>query len=258
MFHCNGWCFPWTVALLGGTHVCLRRVEAAAILDAMRDARRRPLLRRADRAQPADRRAGRAARTASTQKVRGMVAGAAPPAAMIEGMARIGFDITHVYGLTEIYGPAAVCGQAAGLGERDLCRADAAQRPPGRALRAARKAMTVLDPATMRRGAGRRRDDGRDHVPRQHRDEGLPEEPEGDRRGVRRRLVPHRRSRRARARPLRQDQGPQQGRHHLRRREHQLARGRGRALSPSRRCSPAPWSPGPTRSGARRRSPSSS
>jgi fatty-acyl-CoA synthase len=61
MFHCNGWCFPWTVAMLGGTHVCLRRVEAKAILDAMPRARRGPLLRRAHRAQPAHQRAGRGA-----------------------------------------------------------------------------------------------------------------------------------------------------------------------------------------------------
>ena len=107
MFHCNGWCFPWTVAMLGGTHVCLRRVEAAAILSAMR-------------AQGVDHycaapivhsliiNAEPALREGITQQVRGMVAGAAPPAAMIEGMAAIGFDITHVYGLTEVYGPAAV------------------------------------------------------------------------------------------------------------------------------------------------------
>jgi fatty-acyl-CoA synthase len=107
MFHCNGWCFPWTVALLGGTHVCLRRVEAKAILDAMREHGvdhycAAPIVHNLLLAAPAEQRAG------ITQKVRGMVAGAAPPAAMIEGMAQIGFDITHVYGLTETYGPAAV------------------------------------------------------------------------------------------------------------------------------------------------------
>ncbi len=107
MFHCNGWCFPWTVALLGGTHVCLRRVEAKLILDAMREHGvnhycAAPIVHNLLLAAPAGQRAG------ITQKVRGMVAGAAPPAAMIEGMAQIGFDITHVYGLTETYGPAAV------------------------------------------------------------------------------------------------------------------------------------------------------
>ncbi|KNZ31487.1 MAG: acyl-CoA synthetase [Methylibium sp. NZG] len=107
MFHCNGWCFPWTVAILGGTHVCLRKVEAQAILDAMREHRvdhycAAPIVHNLLIAAPA------ALREGIKQKVRGMVAGAAPPAAMIEGMAKIGFDITHVYGLTEVYGPAAV------------------------------------------------------------------------------------------------------------------------------------------------------
>jgi fatty-acyl-CoA synthase len=107
MFHCNGWCFPWTVAMLGGTHVCLRRVDARNILDAMREHAvdhycAAPIVHNLLIQAPAEWREG------ITQKVRGMVAGAAPPAAMIEGMARLGFDITHVYGLTEVYGPAAV------------------------------------------------------------------------------------------------------------------------------------------------------
>ena len=107
MFHCNGWCFPWTVAMLGGTHVCLRKVDAAAIFAAMREERvdhycAAPIVHNLLIAAPAELRRGIA------QKVRAMVAGAAPPAAMIEGMAKIGFDITHVYGLTEVYGPAAV------------------------------------------------------------------------------------------------------------------------------------------------------
>ncbi len=107
MFHCNGWCFPWTIAMLGGTHVCLRGVVAKNILDAMREHRvdhycAAPIVHSLLIAAPAEQREG------ITQKVRGMVAGAAPPASMIEGMAAIGFDITHVYGLTEVYGPASV------------------------------------------------------------------------------------------------------------------------------------------------------
>ena len=107
MFHCNGWCFPWTVAMLGGTHVCLRRVDAPNILAAMREHAvdhycAAPIVHNLLITAPAEMREG------ITQKVRGMVAGAAPPAAMIEGMAQIGFDITHVYGLTEVYGPASV------------------------------------------------------------------------------------------------------------------------------------------------------
>ncbi len=107
MFHCNGWCFPWTLALLGGTHVCLRHVEAPAILAAMREHAvdhycAAPIVHNLLINAPA------ALREGITQRVRGMVAGAAPPAAMIEGMAQMGFDITHVYGLTESYGPAGV------------------------------------------------------------------------------------------------------------------------------------------------------
>ncbi len=107
MFHCNGWCFPWTVAMQGGTHVCLRRVEAKAILEAMRAHGvnhycAAPIVHSLIYNAPEEQRAG------ISQQVRGMVAGAAPPAAMIEGMAKIGFDITHVYGLTEVYGPASV------------------------------------------------------------------------------------------------------------------------------------------------------
>ncbi|MBL8328192.1 MAG: acyl-CoA synthetase [Rubrivivax sp.] len=119
MFHCNGWCFPWTVAMLGGTHVCLRRVEARAILDAMRDHGvdhycAAPIVHNLLIHAPSEWHEG------ITQKVRGMVAGAAPPAAMIEGMARLGFDITHVYGLTEVYGPAAVAVQRAGWAQQSL------------------------------------------------------------------------------------------------------------------------------------------
>src|SRR5450755_3291501 len=90
MFHCNGWCFPWTVAMLGGTHVCLRKVEAEAIFTALREERvdhycAAPIVHNLLLGAPAELRHG------ITQKVRAMVAGAAPPAAMIEGMARIGF-----------------------------------------------------------------------------------------------------------------------------------------------------------------------
>ncbi len=107
MFHCNGWCFPWTVAMLGGTHVCLRKVEAEAILDAIRTERvdhycAAPIVHNLLVAAPD------AMRSGIGHAVRAMVAGAAPPASMIEGMARIGFDLTHVYGLTEVYGPASV------------------------------------------------------------------------------------------------------------------------------------------------------
>lgn len=108
MFHCNGWGFPWTVALTAGTSVCLRKVEAGNIFKAIEehkvdhfcgapivlgfvinatDEQRRPL----------------------THAVKVMTAGAPPPAAVLLKMERDGFDVTHVYGLTEVYGPAVVC-----------------------------------------------------------------------------------------------------------------------------------------------------
>jgi fatty-acyl-CoA synthase len=148
MFHCNGWCFPWTVAMLGGTHVCLRKVEAKAILEAMREHGAdhycaAPIVHNLIVNAPPEWREG------ITQKVRGMVAGAAPPAAMIEGMARIGFDITHVYGLTEVYGPAAVAVKRdawAGEGLSEQTRLNGRQG----VRYMLQEGMTVMDPETMR------------------------------------------------------------------------------------------------------------
>jgi fatty-acyl-CoA synthase len=147
MFHCNGWCFPWTVALLGGTHVCLRRVEAKAILDAMREHAvdhycAAPIVHSLIvNASPA-------MREGITQRVRGMVAGAAPPAAMIEGMAKIGFDITHVYGLTETYGPAAVCVKRPAWAEQNLSEQTRLNGRQG-VRYALQEDMTVLDADTL-------------------------------------------------------------------------------------------------------------
>ncbi len=147
MFHCNGWCFPWTVAMLGGTHVCLRRVEAKAILDAMREHGvdhycAAPIVHNLLVTAPPELRAG------IGQKVRGMVAGAAPPAAMIEGMAKIGFDITHVYGLTEVYGPAAVAVKRDGWASESLSEQTRLNGRQG-VRYVLQEGMTVLDPKTM-------------------------------------------------------------------------------------------------------------
>ena len=147
MFHCNGWCFPWTVAMLGGTHVCLRKVEAKAILDAMREHKAdhycaAPIVHNLMIAAPAELREG------ITHTVRGMVAGAAPPAAMIEGMARIGFDITHVYGLTEVYGPAAVAVKRPAWGAESLSEQTRLNGRQGTRYML-QEGMTVLDPATL-------------------------------------------------------------------------------------------------------------
>ena len=108
MFHCNGWCFPWTVAARAGVNVCLRRVEAQAIVDAIRNHGvthycGAPIVHGMLVNAPQEMKRG------LPRGVKAMVAGAAPPASMIEGMERMGFDLTHVYGLTEVYGPATVC-----------------------------------------------------------------------------------------------------------------------------------------------------
>ncbi len=148
MFHCNGWCFPWTVAMLGGTHVCLRKVEAEAIFDAIRSERvdhycAAPIVHNLLIAAPDS------MRTGITQKVRAMVAGAAPPAAMIEGMSRIGFDITHVYGLTEVYGPASVAVRRASWREESLSEQTRLNGRQG-VRYALEEGMTVMDAKTMR------------------------------------------------------------------------------------------------------------
>ncbi|MBS64515.1 acyl-CoA synthetase [Salinisphaera sp.] len=108
MFHCNGWCFAWTLAAKAGTNVCLRQVAADPIIEAMAEHGvthycGAPIVHSMLVNADAQKLAG------IEQTVYGLVAGAAPPAAMIEGMERIGFKLTHVYGLTETYGPAALC-----------------------------------------------------------------------------------------------------------------------------------------------------
>jgi fatty-acyl-CoA synthase len=147
MFHCNGWCFPWTVAMLAGTHVCLRKVEAQAILDAMREHGvdhycAAPIVHGQIYNAPAPMREG------IHQQVRGMVAGAAPPAAMIEGMAKIGFDITHVYGLTEVYGPASVAVKRDAWAHESLSEQTRLNGRQG-VRYPLQEGMTVLDPETM-------------------------------------------------------------------------------------------------------------
>jgi fatty-acyl-CoA synthase len=109
MFHCNGWCFPWTVTALAGTHVCLRRVEAAAVFAAMADHGvthlcGAPIVMTMLLNAPQT-----ARRDLGKRRTAMMTAGAAPPAAVIESIEGMGFHITHVYGLTEVFGPVTVC-----------------------------------------------------------------------------------------------------------------------------------------------------
>jgi fatty-acyl-CoA synthase len=108
MFHCNGWCFPWTLAVVAGTSVCLRKVEPALIYELIRTHKvthfcGAPVVHNMLINAPDALRAGIA------HTLHSMIAGAAPPQAVIEGAERIGVNLTHVYGLTEVYGPASVC-----------------------------------------------------------------------------------------------------------------------------------------------------
>jgi fatty-acyl-CoA synthase len=119
MFHCNGWTFPWSMAANAGTNVCLRKVEAEKIFSLIKQHRvthycGAPIVHSTLINAPEELKKG------ITHKVHGMVAAAAPPAAMIEGMERMGFDITHVYGLTEVYGPATVCAKHEEWNELDI------------------------------------------------------------------------------------------------------------------------------------------
>jgi fatty-acyl-CoA synthase len=109
MFHCNGWCFPWTITLLGGTHVCLRRVDAASIGAAIAahgvtHLCGAPVVMGMMLNAPAETRV-----QFTDRGLRMMTAGAPPPAAVIEGMEALGIALSHVYGLTETYGPVTVC-----------------------------------------------------------------------------------------------------------------------------------------------------
>jgi fatty-acyl-CoA synthase len=148
MFHCNGWCFPWSVAANAGTNVCLRKVDAAEIFGLMRSEGvthycGAPVVHNLLINAPDELREG-------IGRVSAMVAGAAPPAAMIEGMERLGFELTHVYGLTETYGPAAVCAKHASW--NDLDAAARARRNGRQGVRyQLQDGMTVVDPKT---GAG--------------------------------------------------------------------------------------------------------
>ena len=108
MFHCNGWCFPWTITMLAGTHVCLRRISRETIFEAIRTHGvthlcGAPIIMGmmtealTDGVEPFE------------PRISMMTAAAPPPAAVIARMEALGVDITHVYGLTEVYGPAVVC-----------------------------------------------------------------------------------------------------------------------------------------------------
>ena len=147
LFHCNGWCSAWTIAARAGVNVCLRKVDAATVFDLIRREgvthySAAPIVHGLLVNAPDALKAG------ITHRVQAMAAGASPPEAMIEGMEKMGFELTHVYGLTETYGPAAVCAAhphwaSLALGER--ARLTARQGVPFHL----QDAVTVMDPDTM-------------------------------------------------------------------------------------------------------------
>lgn len=147
MFHCNGWCFPWSVAAAAGTNVCLRKVDARRIFDLIRRHRvthycGAPVVHSTLLNAPAEWRQG------IDHSVACLVAGAAPPVAVIEGMEKMRFNITHVYGLTETYGPAAVCAKHE---EWDALPLEKRAELNGRqgVWYHMQDCMTVIDPAAM-------------------------------------------------------------------------------------------------------------
>ncbi len=147
MFHCNGWCFPWTMALVAGTSVCLRRIDPALIYPLIREHSithlcGAPIVYSMLINAPA------ALREGIAHTVNGLIAGAAPPAAVMEGCEAAGIALTHVYGLTEVYGPAAVCAKqpswaALSLQERSTLNGRQGVPYP------LQQDVTVLDPETM-------------------------------------------------------------------------------------------------------------
>ena len=108
MFHCNGWCFPWTLAAVAGVSVCLRQVSAKSIFDAIADHQvthfcgAPVVMGMLINAREEEKRS-------FSHQVNMMTAAAPPPSAVLESMEAAGFSVTHVYGLTETYGPAVMC-----------------------------------------------------------------------------------------------------------------------------------------------------
>jgi fatty-acyl-CoA synthase len=147
MFHCNGWCFPWTISAVMGTHVCLRWVRAKAMFDAIAEHKVTHLCG-APVVMSTLLNATETEKRPLPNRVEFVTAAAPPPEAVLAAMAQAGFNVTHVYGLTEVYGPAVV---NEWHGEwSDLDPARQAQLKSRQGVRyPALEALTVMDPVTM-------------------------------------------------------------------------------------------------------------
>jgi fatty-acyl-CoA synthase len=148
MFHCNGWCFPWTLAAVAGINVCLRKVDPAKIFELIA-AHGVTHMCGAPIVYNTLINAPDAPNHAAARPVVGLIAGAAPPVAVLEGAERIGIKLTHVYGLTEVYGPASVCAEQPGWDELAADQRAQLKRRQGVAY-PLQEAVTVIDPETMR------------------------------------------------------------------------------------------------------------
>lgn len=147
MFHCNGWCFPWTIAASAGINVCLRKVDPAKIFEliprhGVTHMAGAPIVYNTLINAPNAPKAG-------GRTVVGLIAGAAPPVAVLAGAENIGIKLTHVYGLTEVYGPASVCAEQPGWDDLPSDERAQLKRRQGVAY-PLQEAVTVLDPETMR------------------------------------------------------------------------------------------------------------
>ena len=147
MFHCNGWCFPWTLAAIAGTSVCLRAVNAGAIYAAIAEhgvthfCGAPIIMNMLVNAEPEERRT-------FDRTVNMMTAAAPPPAAVLRAMAEAGFHVTHVYGLTETYGPAVICAWKPEWDLLDPADSAAVKSRQGVAYHAL-QGLEVMNPETM-------------------------------------------------------------------------------------------------------------
>ena len=147
MFHCNGWCFPWSVTAMGGTHVCLRAVEPRAVFDAIETHGvthlcGAPIVMNMLLNSP------EAKSFSLPRRMQMMTAGAAPPAAVLERMDTLGFDVTHTYGLTEVYGPNTVCDWHPEWSERPMAEQSALKARQGVKYQV-QEDFFVADPETL-------------------------------------------------------------------------------------------------------------
>lgn len=147
LFHCNGWCFAWTMAANGGTNICLRKIDTEQVFQLIAQHKvdyfcGAPIVLSMLINTPKDK------QIAFNHRVEVMVAGAAPPAAIIEGMRNIGINVTHVYGLTETYGPSALCASQAGWSELSIQEQAQLHSRQGVPY-PLQDGMKVIDPETM-------------------------------------------------------------------------------------------------------------